>query len=131
MDKGYPPMSANQRMRAKELVRQECCNYLDGMCVVLENGYGDRCVQCISRHVACRWFRDAVLPLGDVLEQELYRKDTVRSKQCVRCGTVFVPGSNRARFCKECAVLRRRRKEAERQRKRRHRSTHIETVEVP
>ena len=131
MDKGYPPMSANQRMRAKELVQQECCNYLDGMCVVLENGYGDRCVQCISHHVACRWFRDAVLPLDDVLEHELYREDTVRGRQCVRCGKVFVPGSNRARFCAHCSVINRKRKRAEWAYRKRHSCEHLDIVEPP
>ena len=41
------------------------------------------------------------------------------------CGALFTPGSNRAKYCPECAVQVRRRKEAERQRKRYYLSTHL------
>ena len=129
MSKEYPQMSVSQRARAKELVRQECCNYLDGMCVVLENGYGDTCVQCISNHVFCRWFRDAVLPLDEELQNELYPR--VRGKPCMRCGTLFVPGSNRARFCTHCAVINRKRYRAEWVYRKRHSSEHLGSAETP
>ena len=39
-------------------------------------------------------------------------------KRCVECGAVFTPKSNRAKYCPDCAVRMRRKKEAERQRKR-------------
>lgn len=129
MDKEYPPMTAAQRARSKELVRTECCNYLDGICVLLEHGYGDTCVQCISNHVSCRWFRDAVLPLDEELENELYPK--VRGKPCVRCGTMYVPGSNRQRFCKHCAAINRRRMRAEWAYRKRHSCEHLEALETP
>ena len=44
---------------------------------------------------------------------------------CQGCGVLFIPGSNRAKYCPECAVQVRRRKEAERQRKRYYLSTHL------
>ena len=39
-------------------------------------------------------------------------------KRCAVCGAVFTPKSNRAKYCPDCAVRMRRKKEAERQRKR-------------
>ena len=37
-------------------------------------------------------------------------------KRCAVCGAVFTPKSNRAKYCPDCAVRMRRKKEAERQR---------------
>ena len=34
-------------------------------------------------------------------------------KRCVECGAVFTPKSNRAKYCPDCAVRMRRKKEAE------------------
>ena len=65
----------------------------------------------------------AVLPLDRELETALFHR--LDAKRCVVCGALFTPGSNRAKYCPECAVQVRRRKEAERQRKRYHLSTHL------
>ena len=46
-------------------------------------------------------------------------------KPCVVCGASFVPKSNRAKYCSDCAITARRKKEAERQRKRYFNSTHL------
>ena len=79
--RNYPPMRPRQHLRAYDLVRRECCNYDDGMCIVLENGYGDACVQCISHSVMCRWFRDAVLPLDAGLDDKRDRSKCHLGKQ--------------------------------------------------
>lgn len=80
-------------------------------------------VQSISHSLLCRWFRAAVLPLDHQLETALYHR--LESRRCSECGALFLPGSNRAKYCKDCAARVRRRKEAERQRKRYHDSTHL------
>ena len=115
-------MDYRQYRRARRLVR-ECCNYDNGQCMVLDEGDGCVCVQSISHSLLCRWFRAAVLPLDHQLETALYHR--LESRRCSECGTLFLPGSNRAKYCKECAARVRRRKEAERQRKRYHDSTHL------
>ena len=109
-------MDYRQYRRARRLVR-ECCNYDNGQCMALDEGDGCVCVQSISHSLLCRWFRVAVLPLDHRLE----------SRRCSECGALFLPGSNRAKYCRECAARVRRRKEAERQRKRYHDSTHLGT----
>lgn len=109
-------MDYRQYRRARRLV-QECCNYDNGQCIVLDEGDGCVCVQSISYSLLCRWFREAVLPLDKELETELlYRTE---SKKCAVCGSLFLPGSNRAKYCPECAVRMKRKHAAERKRKQR------------
>ena len=116
--KPLPQMDYQQYRTARRLVHQ-CCNYDDGNCLVLECV----CVQSISYSLLCRWFRAAVLPLDTGLCAALLYHDQM--KPCIICGGSFVPKSNRAKYCPDCAVAARRRKEAERQRKRYYDSTHL------
>ena len=116
--KPIPHMDYQQYRTARKLVHQ-CCNYDEGNCLVLECV----CVQSISYSLLCRWFRAAVLPQDANLCAALLYHD--RMKPCVICGGSFVPKSNRAKYCPDCAVAARKRKEAERQRKRYYDSTHL------
>ena len=116
--KSIPHMTYQQYRAARRLVHQ-CCNYDDGNCLVLECV----CVQSISYSLLCRWFRAAVLPQDTSLCAALLYRDQM--KPCAVCGALFVPKSNRAKYCPDCAVAARRRKEAERQRKRYYNSTHL------
>ena len=59
------------------------------------------CVQSISYSLLCRWFRAAVLPLDRELETALFHR--LDAKRCAVCGALFTPGSNRAKYCPECA----------------------------
>ena len=119
--KPIPHMTYQQYRTARKLVHQ-CCNYDDGSCLVLEC----ICVQSISYSLLCRWFRAAVLPLDTGLCAALLYRDQM--KPCVICGGSFVPKSNRAKYCPGCAVIARKRKEAERQRNRYFNSTHLGDV---
>jgi len=111
-----PRMNYPQYRKARKLVR-ECCNYCDGNCLLLDDGEECVCIQSISYSLLCRWFRAAVLPLDAALCAEI-TKDRDEVKRCSECGAVFMPKSNRAKYCPSCAKRMRRRKEAERQRKR-------------
>ena len=105
-----PVMDYRQYRRARRLVH-ECCNYDGGNCIALDDGEECVCVQAISYSLLCRWFRAAVLPLDRELETALFHR--LDAKRCAVCGALFTPGSNRAKYCPECAPVRRR-KEAER-----------------
>lgn len=96
-----PCMTPKQRRRANTLIRETCCNYDNGNCLVLDEGDGCVCVQSISYSVCCTWFRRAVLPLNKPLEAEIFHSDSL--KTCTVCGAAFVPGSNRAKYCEACA----------------------------
>ena len=91
-----PVMNYQQFRRARWLIRKECCNYDNGECFLLDKGESCVCVQSISYTLLCKWFRSAVLPL----DKQLYSKDM---KPCAVCGKPFLPGSNRAKYCTDCA----------------------------
>ena len=86
-----------QKRRASGLIRRECCNCEDGNCLALDDGDTCACPQMISFSVCCKWFRWAVLPLDGTLEAEIFRDKDL--KRCAVCGGVFVPKSNRAKYC--------------------------------
>ena len=111
-----PRMNYRQYRKARRLTH-ECCNYCDGNCLLLDDGEECVCVQSISYSLLCRWFRAAVLPLDAALCAEISR-NREEVKRCTVCGAAFVPKSNRAKYCPDCAVRMRRKQEAERQRKR-------------
>ena len=115
-------MNYQQYRTARRLVHS-CCNYDGGCCLLLDNGEECVCPQSITYSLICKWFRAAVLPLDAALCAALLYRD--RMKPCAICGSYFVPKSNRAKYCPDCAVTARRKKEAERQRKRYYDSTHL------
>ncbi len=108
-----PVMDYRQYRRARRLVH-ECCNYDGGHCIALDDGEECVCVQSISYSLLCRWFRAAVLPLDRELETALFHR--LDAKRCAVCGALFTPGSNRAKYCPECAGRMKRIKAAQRKR---------------
>lgn len=110
-------MNPAQRKQANALIRRECCNCENGACIALGDWDSHTCPQMISFSVCCKWFRWAVLPLMGTLEAAIYRNKDL--KRCEVCGGVFVPKSNRAKYCPGCAARVHRRQKAESERKRR------------
>ena len=102
-----------QQYRAVRRLVHRCCNYDEGNCLVLECV----CVQSISYSLICRWFRAAVLPQDEGLCAALLYRDQM--KPCAICGSSFVPKSNRAKYCPDCALCMKRQKATERKRKQR------------
>lgn len=111
-----PVMDYQQYRRTRRMVHS-CCNYDGGNCLALDDGEGCVCVQSISYSLLCKRFRDAVLPKDRELEAALYHR--LASKRCAVCGSLFFPGSNRAKYCPDCAAVMKRTKAAERKRKQR------------
>ena len=114
---GLPRMAPAQHRRANALIRWECCNYADGDCIALDDGNACACPQTVSFSVCCKWFRWSVLPQIGTLEAEIFRDKDL--KRCAVCGRVFVPKSNRAKYCPDCAARVHRRQKTESERKRR------------
>ena len=110
-------MTPAQRKRASALIRRECCCCEDGNCIALDDGDACTCPQTVSFSACCKWFRWAVLPLDEALEAEIFRDKDL--KRCAVCGGVFVPKSNRAKYCPSCAAKVHRRQKTESERKRR------------
>lgn len=112
-----PRMNYPQYRKARRLT-QECCNNVGGNCLLLDDGEECICVQSISNSLLCRWFRTAVLPLDESLCAALLHQEN--RKKCIRCGGLYVPKSNRAKYCPDCARQEQRKKT--RDRVRRHRA---------
>lgn len=110
-------MTPAQRKRANAIIRRECCTYDGGNCLLLDDDEETVCVQRISYSVNCKWFRRFVLPGHAALEAEIFQSDEV--KQCAVCGAVFVPKSNRAKYCGKCAKTVHRKQKNASERKRR------------
>ena len=108
-----PRMKPEQRKRTGALIRAACCNYDSGNCICLD----DVCAQMISGSLCCRWFRWAVLPQDALLESSL--TGSAEAKRCAVCGKLFVPNSNRAKYCTDCARTVHRRQKTESERRRR------------
>ncbi len=114
-----PRMTPSQRKRANALIRDTCCNYYDGNCLLLDKGGGCACVQSISYTVLCKFFRHVLLEdkAGQALKAELFRDET--TKRCAVCGKAFQSKSNNAKYCVNCAKdVQRKQKAAHIRRKR-------------
>ena len=111
------PVMDYQQFRKMRRMVHSCCNYDGGNCLALDDGEECVCVQSISYSLLCKWFRDAVLPKDRELEAALYHR--LAAKRCAVCGGLFFPGSNRAKYCPDCAAVMKRTKAAERKRKQR------------
>lgn len=65
-------INEKQAARVHHLARDECANFEDGNCLILDDGDECRCVQLFSiSSISCRYFRDAVLPLDAALHAEI------------------------------------------------------------
>ena len=109
----YKRLTKEQMPAIRRLVRQ-CCNYDHGECIALDDGAGCECVQTISYSLLCRWFRAAVLPLDPALELSLLGGTP---KRCENCRELFVPGSNRAKYCPACGKVHQRKMDAAKHRR--------------
>ena len=107
-------MTKPQLNKAKALIRRRCCNCVDGNCILLDDGETCPCPQILTYSLICKWFRSAVLPDSPALQNEIVLRKG--EKLCTVCGRGFVPASNRAKYCSDCAKAVRHRKEAARAR---------------
>ena len=82
--------------------KAECANCHDGQCIPQDVP----CCAYIPDCGVCTWFLNAVLPLDKPLLAAVKGKmgdAPAAGKKCTVCGKVFIPGSNRQRYCPDCA----------------------------
>lgn len=73
-------ITPKQSKRINALVRKLCCNYVDGNCLLLDDGEEYACVQCISRYgIYCNYSFSApqLLLHNSTPEQNAYRHSLV------------------------------------------------------
>ena len=110
-------LTPKQSRKVNALIKKTCCNYIDGNCILLDDGEECICPQRISYSLLCKWFRTAVLPADQKLYAELYKTEDLR--RCTVCGASFASSSNSVKYCPDCRRKITRRQAAERMRKRR------------
>lgn len=89
-------MTPNQLHKVKALIKNQCCNYCDGDCLLLDCP----CPQLITYSLICKWCKNAVLPN----DKELYirlMKPTV-TKKCIVCGEQYIPTGRNSKYCNNC-----------------------------
>ena len=108
MSEKLPRLTPKQRVSVNALVKNECCNYDEGNCLLLDDGETHCYPQLISYSLLCQYFRRAVLPLKPKLEESIYYPNKTVIK-CTECGKSFVKHSNSHKYCDNCAevILRR------------------------
>ena len=110
--------------RVSGLIKKNCCNCMDGNCLLLDDGETHSCVQLISKyHIFCNYFKDVVLPLDKELYEELLHGNDY--KRCTVCGSRFYSKACNKRYCDKCAARIKRQKAAERKRRQRERQAAI------
>ena len=112
-------LDEKQYRAVKKMTRAACANNDCGNCLLLDDGEPCVCVQSISYSLLCRYFREAVLPADRQLCEQITRSGETDLKRCAVCGSTFAAGSNRAKYCPDCAAKIRRRQKAESERNRR------------
>ena len=102
-------LDEKQYRAVKKMTRAACANNDCGNCLLLDDGETCVCVQSISYSLLCRYFREAVLPADRQLCEQITRSGETDLKRCAVCGSTFAAGSNRAKYCPDCAAKIRRR----------------------
>lgn len=111
-------ITPKQSKKINAFIKKLCCNYVDGNCLLLDDGEEHSCVQCISRYgIYCNYFKNAVLPVDKKLLVEIVQPNN--QKRCQICKAYFIPKANNQRYCSACAAIQKRIKAAERQRRKR------------
>lgn len=114
--KGPPTKLWTSREHGKvvAMVKKHCANYsAEYKECLLTDGYG--CILETSLHPCCNYFRDWVWGQDPTVSYE-----PVEAKTCAQCGKPFQPGSNRAKYCPECAKRIHRLQKTQSERKRRN-----------
>ena len=112
-------LDEKQYRAVKKMTRAACANNDCGNCLLLDDGETCVCVQSISYSLLCRYFREAVLPANREFCAEVMKDRSIELKRCALCKSTFAAGSNRAKYCPDCAAKIRRRQKAESERNRR------------
>lgn len=109
-------LTPKQSRRINALIRRECCNYDNGNCILLDDGEPCVCPQIITySHIICNWFKLAVLPLDKELYIQIAKPKNAMN--CTVCGKAFISKGNRTKYCPDCKIYVRRRKQVQYQQK--------------
>lgn len=106
MNKPLPRLTEKQRISVNTLVKNECCNYDEGNCLLLDDGETHCCPQLITYSLLCQYFRRAVLPLRPDLENEILSQKP--KNVCRNCNKPFEKIHHNQLYCTQCAESRKK-----------------------
>ncbi len=113
-----------QLRKIKKMVRKSCCNYIDNNCLLLDKGYGCKCVQLAScTELTCNYFLKAILPTDKELLSEIEHDNG--KKICRNCSKTYFSKAKNSRYCPECAKKIRLGKAADRVQKLREKNKNL------
>lgn len=71
-------ITSKQSDKVNRLIRNLCCNYDEGNCLLLDDGEPCCCIQKISRYgIYCNYFLKSVLPADKKLYEEILQHNSV------------------------------------------------------
>ena len=74
-------ITEGQSERINRIVRESCCNYADGKCLLLDDGEEHGCVQLICRYgIYCKYLLRNVLPEHNELYKEILRENNLEGE---------------------------------------------------
>ena len=106
MSEKLPRLTPKQRVSVNALVKNECCNYDEGNCLLLDDGETHCCPQLITYSLLCQYFRRAVLPLRPDLENEILSQKP--KNVCRNCNKQFEKIQHNQLYFKKCAESRKK-----------------------
>ena len=112
-----PELTPEQRRRCNALIKRLCANHDNGNCIALDDVEGCVCVQSISYHIYCKYFRNAVLPAEPLLEADILGNQ--KGFSCALCGVPIEKTGNKKKYCANCARKMHLKSKAKSERKRR------------
>ena len=75
-------ISKEQTKKVKTLVRKMCCNYVNGDCLLMDDGDSHKCVQIIAESsVMCKYFEKVVLLTDKKLYDNIFSKTNGGNKK--------------------------------------------------
>ena len=75
-------ITPKQARTVRRLARDQCCNCVDGNCLLLGDGDSHPCVQMISYYgIYCKYFLNAVLPAEKKLYAQIIEQNELRSER--------------------------------------------------
>ena len=98
----------------KTLARKECCNCIDGKCMMDHNCHviSPRYPSVHDGAIDCDYFLQCVLPIDPNLNKlvwnELLREEEMEQPQdkiCAWCGNPFLPSNKRQQYCSRCKPI--------------------------
>lgn len=75
-------ITEEQSDRINHIVRKSCCNYVDGNCLLLDDGEQHGCVQLICRYsIYCKYLLHNVLPKHKDLYEEIVKQNQNQNRK--------------------------------------------------